>query len=273
MKPHIGKIAENLATIPLGTRLAILLADDTGTEVLLPPAPASLASLRDAAIAVSKLNCEGGKPQLHMLNEAFRLASAEPNGQIIWMHGAVPVLLGQMQSLLQSLERMSNGTEIYDLQFGLGPNRIAEALDGFTSVHSLPVMENGDKALEMAFGSPDQPRWEWVRQSLQDRETQGVETSRHLARLWAREEVQRLCAGGDPQTREKAVKVARDYAIVTPVSGAVVLENGQQYAEAGLSPVDAQSVPTVPEPGIWVLLAVIIALLLLVRTMRWARTC
>src|SRR5207249_12290269 len=46
------------------------------------------------------------------------------------------------------------------------------------------------------------------------------------------------------------------YQLVTPVSGAVVLETKAQYQTAGLQPVDAASVPAVPEPPTWILLGV-----------------
>lgn len=45
------------------------------------------------------------------------------------------------------------------------------------------------------------------------------------------------------------------YQLVTPVSGAVVLETQQQYVPTGLTPVDPQTVPAIPEPGTWALLA------------------
>jgi len=48
--------------------------------------------------------------------------------------------------------------------------------------------------------------------------------------------------------------------VVTPISGAVVLETQTQYQTAGLKPVDAQSVPAVPEPSTWVLLVLGLAL-------------
>ena len=72
------------------------------------------------------------------------------------------------------------------------------------------------------------------------------ETSLHLARLWAAEEIRRLQS---KREQAAAVNLAGLYQVVTPVSGAVVLENQQQYAQTGLTPVDAQSVPSIPEPG------------------------
>jgi hypothetical protein len=48
--------------------------------------------------------------------------------------------------------------------------------------------------------------------------------------------------------------MAAQHQLVTPVSGAVVLENAQQYRETGLSPVNPQTVPAIPEPTTGVLL-------------------
>jgi hypothetical protein len=44
------------------------------------------------------------------------------------------------------------------------------------------------------------------------------------------------------------------YHLVTPVTGAVVLENQRQYDESNLTPVDGESVPTIPEPSSWLLM-------------------
>lgn len=55
--------------------------------------------------------------------------------------------------------------------------------------------------------------------------------------------------------------LAQRYQLVTPVSGAVVLETRQQYTDAGLEPVPAGSVPTVPEPETWMLILLVLGLL------------
>jgi hypothetical protein len=53
--------------------------------------------------------------------------------------------------------------------------------------------------------------------------------------------------------RSAAVALATQYRLVTPVSGAVVLETKQQYDESRLTPVSQATVPTVPEPHEWAL--------------------
>jgi hypothetical protein len=79
----------------------------------------------------------------------------------------------------------------------------------------------------------------------------------HLARLWAADEVTHLRDAG-PARRADAVALAVRAQLVTPVSGAVVLETKQQYDAAGLKPVDpatTPNVPVVPEPATVALLA------------------
>ena len=78
-----------------------------------------------------------------------------------------------------------------------------------------------------------------------------------LTRLWAAEEVSRLCAA---RKLDEAMQLAARYQLVTPVSGAVVLETQAQYKRAGLQPAPPPSVPTVPEPatGLLLLLGLIV---------------
>lgn len=64
---------------------------------------------------------------------------------------------------------------------------------------------------------------------------------------------------------DEAIKQAALFQLVTPVSGAVVLETKEQFAQNGLQPVDAQTVPSVPEPGVG---ALVVVGLLVIRAMR-----
>jgi hypothetical protein len=57
------------------------------------------------------------------------------------------------------------------------------------------------------------------------------------------------------------VALAQAYQVVTPVSGAVVLETDADYERAGLEPPAAGDVPTVPEPEAYLLLLVACAML------------
>jgi hypothetical protein len=52
----------------------------------------------------------------------------------------------------------------------------------------------------------------------------------------------------------EALELAARYQLVTPLSGAVVLETAEQFRETGLEPADPATVPAIPEPGTWALL-------------------
>jgi hypothetical protein len=71
-----------------------------------------------------------------------------------------------------------------------------------------------------------------------------------------------LIVARDEKHLEEATKLATRYRLVTPVSGAVVLETQEQYERAGLEPVEPGTVPTIPEPEMVLLVAVVGAVLL-----------
>ena len=55
---------------------------------------------------------------------------------------------------------------------------------------------------------------------------------------------------------KRQLSLAVRYQLVTPVSGAVVLETAEQYRQPVLQPVDAGTVPTIPEPEMVALLLI-----------------
>lgn len=81
-----------------------------------------------------------------------------------------------------------------------------------------------------------------------------------------------LLAANTPTGRAQAEAIAAHLKLVTPVSGAVVLETDADYAQSGLEPPNAAEVPTVPEPSEWALLGLAAAVLAwtLHRRSRWA---
>ena len=104
---------------------------------------------------------------------------------------------------------------------------------------------------------------------MADRAPEGLaetseKTSNHLARLWAYDKVLKMATDRDEKTRQDAVEMAAQYQLVTPVSGAVVLENEKQFKAEGLEPANAAKVPTIPEPETWALIFVAMLIVLFV---------
>ncbi|MCB1128871.1 MAG: PEP-CTERM sorting domain-containing protein, partial [Verrucomicrobiae bacterium] len=177
-------------------------------------------------------------------------------GAIVWVHASQPVQLGSGEALEQRYDRRPGGPRIHSFQVDGGPNRLIEALDklpGVIAVPRLGTVEEDLAALVRRLTSGDPaPAVVRVRQGAGGAERSSEDrTAPHLARLWALQQTQELRA--KRQVRD-AVELAGRFQLVTPVSGAVVLENQQQYDAAGLTPVDPQTVPSIPEPGTWALL-------------------
>lgn len=175
----------------------------------------------------------GGRDNVPLLREAARRAG--PDGAILWIHAPQPEILAWPEPI---------ACRIVEFPVSLGRDVVRREL------RTEPVRTmRGDLGAELALQkAPAAPA--------------GVpEVGMQLDLLWAAREVDRLAAT-DPG---KAVKIAVDHRLVTSVSGAVVLETQEQYDQAGLQPVEPGTVPSIPEPAEWLLLAVVAAALKLRR--------
>jgi hypothetical protein len=174
------------------------------------------------------------------------------------------MLLEAADQLRQRFEWRSVNPKLVEIQAIPGPNRVLEKLDGIRSIRSIPRGASLDKDLRGLFAtfSGKAVLFTATRERFLEAEapaSHGPETSSHIARLWAADEVNRLLSA---RKTEAATVLAARYQLVTPVSGAVVLETAQQYQQAGLEPVPPQSVPTVPEPSVTALFLLAAAILL-----------
>ncbi len=192
--------------------------------------------------------CRGGCDNLPALEAALDAAGAEADAAIVWLHGPQPVELSPARSLIGKIAARGSAPKFFDVAVGAGPNRIAEqletlivwqrAMNGDTPAQRLASLLDGWSGRATHFA---------VKRERTPRAGAVANANRHVARLWAREEIERLRA--EPWQWDVAEKLALTLQLVTPVSGAVVLETQEQYDRHGLKPVDPATVPVVPEPG------------------------
>ena len=197
----------------------------------------------------------GGHDPAGALETAWNWASQKPGGQVLWIHGALPVLLGDFEGLSQRLERGGDsGTGLVDFPVERGPNSAGAKLVGLPLYRAAPRMGSVDEDLRRIIEewTGMRPRWSWVKERRENLPEAGVTGSKHLVRLWARDRVEEL---RKQRKISEAVDWAARWQLVTAVSGAVVLETKAQFSAAGLNPVDPLTTPTiVPEPQSWALL-------------------
>lgn len=209
-----------------------------------------------------KESFSGGHDPLPALEAAWDWAAGTTNGVVLWFHGAQPLVFGNLAGMSQRIERTGKlSPVVVDIVDRPVPDRLAEALSQGDHLRSMSRVFGLEEDLGRLLGQLDgsRPGWKWTL-SRASAEPPAAIASRHLVRLWAKDESARLASD---RNTAAAVALASRWQLVTPVSGAVVLETQEQFKAHGLEAVDPLTTPgVVPEPETWALLVVGSALVL-----------
>ena len=241
-------LADALDAVPTDVPVGLALADDEATVIA--PAPWSAARRAAVADAIRGADYRGGRDDRDALAAALAHAGGA-SGAVLWVHGAQPVDFAETTARLeQTLARVPSPPRL--VRYQAEPGR-ARALGGeplFETARLLTPTGDAPADLRAALAelSGAAPAWRTTRV-----EADVASGSPHVARLWA---AGRIAAKADATGAERtgAVALAHRLNLVTPLSGAVVLETDADYKANGLPLPGAAEVPTVPEPGTWALL-------------------
>lgn len=255
MAGYLAEVARVLEAWPQNIELAVIMAGDEPVTLAGPGRldGAQLTALRER---LTRWRTVGGQDNVPALVLAWDFAARQTNSVVLWIHAPQPVMLSTADALRQAFERRKSGPRVLALPVAPGPNRIIEQLEGLPALSAVPrrgtVAEDLRGLLTCWTGQRRGWAFEFVHvDPLPGAVPAGREVSLHAGRLWAAAEVRRLQA---TRAVAAAVELAASYQIVTPLSGAVVLETQEQYDQHGLEPADPLSVPAIPEPGIRALL-------------------
>ncbi len=272
MKPHMAGVLAALGKLPNEIEKEFWFTDD------LPPT-------KPPVFLPRSVPCRGGRPAIATLVKAIdTLAANGKSRALVWIHAGEPVS-GQAGDALALKLRKATNVKLFICQIAEGECALTEPIPPSPTIVSLTsdaLSRGAGPALERLFG-----KWRGYTMDLDHgRERAGgrrtvrekmplsevpedaVPASDHLGRLWAAEETARIFRTGDPVALEKAQKTALPWHIVTAATGAVVLESTQQYKENDLEPVDAHSVPTVPEPSAILCLVIVAVVFALARKLQ-----
>ncbi|HJT26817.1 MAG TPA: VIT domain-containing protein [Pyrinomonadaceae bacterium] len=262
MRGHIPYIEAAIRSLPSDFDVKLILADADGLAgtIALPNSGQDLAAI---LTILHRTTGAGGADNAAALLRGWDVAAQTPgNNAIVWIHSPQRLLLTSVDDLRRRWEQRPYGPTLYSVQTIPGADEIEKRLDDIDEVKSVARTGQLQTDLTNLFAqlTGRVKTLQFVRSSKKlDKRLQmygGVETSGHLARLWANDEVARILAPRDESLTAEARSLAIQYQLVTPVTGAVVLENAEQYRASGLQPVDAGTVPTIPEPEIAGLLIV-----------------
>lgn len=273
MKPIVADIIAALEAIPMGARVGAMIAAEP--PVIVEPKPWS----SDQKTAVGRLLRShafvGGEDNALALGEALLLLERETNGSLLWIHGPQPVMFrGSAARLEQATTRLARLASVTLYGVEPGPVELLPDAPWAWGARTLPTSASPAADLSAHFtrelgarGLGDKPTPNLVRTETKP-DPALTKGSDHIVRLWAKDRILHLMGENQKANRQQAVDLAVQYRLVTPVSGAVVLETKQQYDESRLTPVSQATVPTIPEPHEWALLLLVIAAVL---WMIWSR--
>lgn len=246
MHAELQQVATLVTGLPDGTLVCVIGSADGPVDVTGGLRPLDAALRKQIADGLMDLRCPGGADGVPALAKAWDIA-AKNGCDILWIHGPQPVVMASTASLQQYLQRAAR-PRLYEWTAVPGSNRVA----GELSEHLRRARVVPDEA-DALLAAMAEPKWFAQRAEAGQRPAEALKVSGHIARLWAADQVQDL-SRQDMAGRGSATRLAAEYQLVTPVTGAVVLERADQYAQNNLQPVDPASVPTVPEPAMLIVL-------------------
>jgi hypothetical protein len=227
----------------------------------------------------------GGVEPVPALAWAWDQASARTNpAALLWLHGGTPVDFGDASALTQRYDRRPDGPVLVGLRFRPGPDSLLDELGGRRRVFAMTARRDVDSlgdavrraaaAAPMPLAAPASGKATVVPLGGRSPTINGVFASVALSGHEATPPNSRLSAcrrlaansqvlaawydqPGPSRRLEDAQKLAIARRLVTPLSGAVVLETKEQYRRYQLDD-DApkNSIPSVPEPTAPAMLAV-----------------
>jgi len=221
-----------------GTATRFFIAGDSPSETL----------ATDRAADVAEFAFEGGRDNMPALAAALDWLRGRPGATLIWLHGPQPVVSRSLQQMEQLLERSPQELRVLDVPLVNGDNTLLPVLTRPRQLRCRTVRTSAAAPLTAAALQETAAAFTWEQHAAPPADTAAVKVNDTLARQFALTEYRRLRS----TDFDKAVALAVQASLVTPHTGAVVLERAADYSAHQLSQAStkaAQQVPVIPEPS------------------------
>ncbi len=230
VKEHITDIRSALAKLPSGiTSSLIVAADESNGQIESTP-------LTDGLKNLSTYHFTGGNDNLEAVIKAAEEAGDSDRGAVLWIHGPQPGFNREIYIMTP----FAAVPAFYDLDVENGGTNLNEFFKNHREIGPfIPVARSSSVGKDLqrliARWQPDGKEYvvEYGRSNSKPSQTIAAgEQASELAGLWAADRCAKLLGAGNML---KAAEVAIQYGLVTPVSGATVLENKVDYQKFGLT--------------------------------------
>jgi hypothetical protein len=234
LAPHAALLRSALEKLPADTLEAIFVSTDAEAE----------------EVKAADLNAQtfrGGRDAVPALKAALkRCRQAGEDCAIVWLHGPQPVDMTGKEAIQQLLERDAAPPVIHAIGLVPGRNKLLEDLYDSSAIQGGSRWDGTEKSLleSMTASSSASRKYSRADQAPADAPQVWEQLARHAVFT----EVMAAFRGRDRVPEVQAQKAAQ-HQLVTPYSGAVVLETQAQYDRAGLKPVDGNTTPQIPTSG------------------------
>lgn len=211
---------------------------------------------------MSSQSTHGGVNPSSAIVEALRIATAK-SVPVVWLHGSLPPAVRDELALEQIIRRSDEPVEVTTLSVSAELNSFVSDLTYMRYFRPYPTTGNTAKDLVDAVRSTSQKSLISARQvPLGGRTASGYafESSdsmdvSHPYRLFLYSRIMKSWYDTG-KVSDDLTALALETRIVTPTTGAVVLETQSQYKRANLDPsMGSENIPKIPEPEFYILLA------------------
>jgi Vault protein inter-alpha-trypsin domain len=239
MSAHLVEVANSLDAFPPGVELGVLIASDAGADLLTPVQTVTPQMRSALSERIRGTQCEGGRSNVAGLLQAWDLAGASDAGMVVWVHGPIRELTDAPEPFLDRWLEVRVKPRFLDIQTESGPNRLLERLgaaEGFDSVTRRWSLSEDLRRI-LAVNKRKSIETTLVRGSSENEPGNALQafgpTAWAMTCLWAHDRISSLLRAEVPDSNA-ALGLAKKYHVVSPVTGAVVLETDEQYIRAGL---------------------------------------